>query len=170
MTEKEPVLLTTLIDTSRMRWLVGAIGFDGQTYPLIRSHDDDLSPYCKLDFDEQASFLRHRMCGILQRGCDRLWGIQKKSCHFVFVLDQNFPHAPKKLTQRTAKHLYEWMANPPVTFFLKNAPLNSRPAGMQAIAGELNEKFTSTLNHHLPALLDAATDPDLWEEAPRSKA
>ena len=37
MQTKEPVLLTILIDTARMRWLAGGIGFDQQVFPLLAS-------------------------------------------------------------------------------------------------------------------------------------
>ena len=121
MEKKEPVLLTILIDTTRMRWLAGGISFDQQVFPLLASQDYDLAGYRDMEFDEQASFLRHRFCGALQRGCDRLWGLQKKACQFVFLTDQIFPDAPPALTDRIAEHLVQWMTNPPVIFFFANA-------------------------------------------------
>ena len=76
MTDKEPVLLTVLIDTSRLRWYVAGIRLDGEPLPLLRSEAGNLSPYLGIPFDDQVSFLRHRLSGVLQRGCDRLWGRQ----------------------------------------------------------------------------------------------
>ena len=170
MSEKEPVLLTTLIDTSRMRWLVGAIGFDGEIYPLVRSQDNDLSSYRNLEFDEQASFLRHRFCGVLQRGCDRVWGLKKKAAHFVFVLDQPFPDAAPELTERTAEHLFEWMANPPVTFLIAKNTFESTDVKLKPIAGTLDERSMSVFESSLAKLGNAANDDDRWEESPKPRS
>ena len=116
-TTKTPVLLTVLIDTSEMRWHAAGIAFDSTIHPLLVSAENDLAPYTDMEFDEQASFLRHRCCGILQSGCDRLWGLKKKAIHFVFVVDNTFSGAPHTLTERVAEHLVQWMTSPPVTFF-----------------------------------------------------
>ena len=100
MTDKEPVLLTVLIETSRLRWYVAGIGLDGEPLPLLRSEAGNLSPYLGIPFDDQVSFLRHRLSGVLQRGCDRLWGRQKKPCQIVFVADGPFVQADAELTAR----------------------------------------------------------------------
>lgn len=170
MVTKEPVLMTILIDTNRMRWLVGSIDLQNNVIPLIASTDGDLSYYRSLTFDEQASFLRHRFCGVMQRGCDRLWGIQKKACHFVFVTDAAFPEASKELTERVAEHLADWMTNPPVTFFLAPSwTLSSEVEDGNLLAGRLPAEYFSPLTTGLVELKNAADDDSLWESVPPAK-
>ncbi len=142
MPPKDPALLTVLSETSRMRWLAGGIGFGQQVFPLLASQDDDLAGYRGLEFDEQTSFLRHRFCGALQRGCDRLWGINKKACQFVFLIDRAFPDAPRELTDRVSDHLVQWMANPPVVFFSSSSEsFAARPVEITRLAGEISPEF-----------------------------
>ena len=117
MTAKEPVLLTVLIETASLRWYVAGISLAGEALPLLKSEAGNLSPYLGVPFDEQVSFLRHRLSGVLQRGCDRLWGRQKKPCQIVFVADGPFVQASAELTARVAEHFVEWMTRPPVVFF-----------------------------------------------------
>ena len=170
MAEKAPVILTVLIDTSQMRWLVGGIGFDNQVHPLLASQVDDLAPYTKMEFDEQASFLRHRCCGILQRGCDRLWGLKKKAVHFVFVTDGVFPGAADILTQRVAEHLAQWMTNPPVVFFSADVKaFQVRPIELAKIAGDIPQDVFDTLKSGITELIDAVSQPDMWEQLPAAK-
>src|SRR5262249_3886796 len=85
MGTKTPVVLLVLVETARLRWFVAALGLDGQAVPLLRSEEGDLEKYRGLAFDEQVAFLRHRFCGVLQRGCDRLWARDSKACQFAFV-------------------------------------------------------------------------------------
>ena len=68
MQTKTPTMLVILVETVRLRWFVAAVGLDGVATPLLCSEADDLGPYRGLDFDEQVAFLRHRFCGVLQRG------------------------------------------------------------------------------------------------------
>ena len=170
MAEKEPVLLTILIDTRRMRWLAGGIGFDKQVFPLLASQDDDLAGYRSMEFDEQASFLRHRFCGALQRGCDRLWGLRKKAFQFVFLTDSVFPGAPDELTDRIADHLAQWMTNPPVVFFSSEAgSFDVSPVAVTRLAGDISAELSTAFDAGLPALLEAATQTDQWEQVPLPK-
>lgn len=167
MIPKEPVLLTILIDTSRLRWLAGGIGFDGKVFPLLASQVDDLAGYQGLGFDEQASFLRHRFCGALQRGCDRLWGMNRKACQFVFVIDRAFPGAPRELTDRVADHLVQWMTNPPVVFFSANGEsFEVRPVEITPLAGDISSDYFGALTQELPSLLDEAIHAENWEQVP----
>ena len=171
MTDKEPVLLVVLIDTAGLRWRMGEITEDGTAFPLIASQPDDLSPYRPMSFDEQASFLWHRFCGILQRGCDRLWGLREKARQFVFLIDGDFPDAPSELTTRTAEHLAQWMANPPLSFHRVS---NCSAAGdwqndLNTIAGTLPDDALEFLKTGLRKLSTDANDPDQWEEAPLPK-
>jgi hypothetical protein len=170
MNDKEPVLLTIVIETGRMRWLAAGISLDQQVSPLLASHDDDLAGYRRLAFDKQVSFLRHRFCGALQQGCDRLWGIRKKACHFIFLTDHVFPHAPPELTERVAEHLVQWMSNPPITFFsVGGGALPARPIAITPIAGEISAEYLNALQLGLPLLLDAAREADRWEHVPLPK-
>lgn len=165
MTEKEPVLLVVLVETQELRWRVGAVDMNGNAIPLLRSVPQDLSVYPPLPFDEQASFLRHRFCGVLQRGCDRLWALKKKACHFAFLIDGDFPHAPAELTTRTAQHLTEWMANPPLSFHRSAAP-QSDADDLCTVSGSLAESSITVLRSGLPELIGAYASEDLWEEVP----
>ncbi|MDA1232800.1 MAG: hypothetical protein O2856_18685 [Planctomycetota bacterium] len=170
MNEKELVLLTILIDTARMRWLAGGIGFSEQVCPLLASQDNDLAGYVGKEFDEQASFLRHRFCGALQRGCDRLWGLRKKACQFVFLIDCEFPHASPELTARIAEHLVQWMTNPPVIFLIiETGSMAQRPIEIKRVAGEMSAECSRALELGLPTLLDASNHADMWEQVPLPK-
>ncbi len=170
MNTKEPVLLTILIETERLRWLVGGIALDNTCIPLLASQDEDLAKYKTLDFDEQLSFLRHRFCGAVQRGCDRLWGLKKKACQFVIIIDKHFPDAPPQLTHRVAEHLVQWMANPPLVFFsADDGSFEPRPITMTAIAGGLPGDYASAWEAGLPCLLDAAHRAEEWEMVPPPK-
>ena len=68
MQTKEPVMLTVMVDAERRRWLLASTRLDGTVTPLLRSEDGDLDTCQGLGFDEQVSFLRHRLCGVFQRG------------------------------------------------------------------------------------------------------
>src|ERR1700722_19301742 len=98
MEPKSPALLLVLVETAQLRWYVASIGLDGQTAPLLCSEVGDLARYREVDFEEQVSFLRHRFCGFLQRGCDRLWARMQKACKFVFVFESLLEEPTGKLT------------------------------------------------------------------------
>ena len=167
MSEKEPVLLTVLIETSRLRWYVAGIDLAGERLPLLRSETGNLSPYLGIPFDDQVSFLRHRLSGVLQRGCDRLWGRQKKPCQIVFVADGPFVQADAELTARVAEHFVEWMTRPPVVFFIAARGLASpEPPLLDQVAGELDGALRTALDAGLTALWDALDRPDAWELVP----
>jgi len=167
MTDKEPMLLTVLIETSCLRWYVAGIDLAGEPLPLLRSETSNLSPYLGLPFDEQVSFLRHRLSGVLQRGCDRLWGRQMKPCQIVFVADGPFVQADAELTARVAEHFVEWMTRPPVVFFTAARGLASQePPVLEQVAGDLDSGLRRVLDAGLPALRDALARPDAWELVP----
>lgn len=164
MTDKEPVLLTVLIETAALRWHVAGIDLAGQPLPLLVSEPGNLRPYLGIPFDEQVSFLRHRLSGVLQRGCDRLWGRQKKPCQIVFVADGPFAEASAELTPRVAEHLVEWMTRPPVVFFTWASGLRSPlPPALDCVAGELDAPLRQALDAGLTALNQAWDQPDAWE-------
>ena len=55
MTSKEPVLLTVLINTEKLRWHVAGLRLDGTPIPLMRSEENNLDAYIGVPFDEQVS-------------------------------------------------------------------------------------------------------------------
>src|SRR5262245_20668591 len=103
MESKTPVLLVVLVETSPARRSVAAVGLDGQPVPLLRSDVGDLEKYRGQDFDGQVSFLRHRFCGVLQRGCDRLWARNLKAAQFAFVFEAPLAEPTGRLTAAVAE-------------------------------------------------------------------
>jgi hypothetical protein len=167
MPDKEPVLLTVLIETAALRWHVAGIDLAGKPLPLLVSEAGNLSPYLGASFDDQVSFLRHRLSGVLQRGCDRLWGRQKKPCHIVFLADGPFAGAVAELTPRVAEHLVEWMTRPPVVFFTTPRPFGAQtPPVLDHVAGELDESLRVALDAGLSALGNLWERPGAWELVP----
>jgi hypothetical protein len=166
MTAKEPVLLTVLVETAPLRWYVAGISLAGEPLPLLKSAAGNLSPYIGAPLDDQVGFLRHRLSGVLQRGCDRLWGRQKKPCQVVFVADGPFVQAPPELTSRVAEHFVEWMNNPPVVFFTTAAGFAATPSPvLHLVAGDLDAAFRDPLGAGLAALC-GLLDQDVWELSP----
>jgi hypothetical protein len=163
MDAKTPVLLVILVQTSRLRWFVAAVARDGRTTPLLRSEIGDLEKYCGLDFDGQVSFLRHRFCGVLQRGCDRLWSRGLKACQFAFLFEEPLPEPTGRLTEAVAEHFVEWLLNPPVVLYAGSPNLDR-------LAGTIDSVLEELLRSHLDALLAARDDLDAWELAPGKSA
>src|ERR1700682_4842124 len=93
MGQKAPVLLLVVVETARRRWFVAAGGLDGKSVAVLRSEVGDLEKYQTVEFDEQVAFLRHRFCGVVQRGCDRIWARDCKACQLVFVFEGLLPEA-----------------------------------------------------------------------------
>jgi hypothetical protein len=166
MNPKEPVLLLVLVETPRLRWFVGAIDKNGQSVPLLRSDVGDLETYLGLNFDEQLAFLRHRFCGALQRGCDRIWARGNKASHFIFVFEGLLPEATGKLTQTLAAHLAEWMLNPPVVVFCRT---DAAPS-LEKLAGQLDSILEALLLANLGTLFAAQERPEEWELSRKKSA
>jgi hypothetical protein len=167
MDSKTPVLLVVLVEAARLRWFVAALGPDGQATPLLRSEVGDLEKYRGLDFDGQVSFLRHRFCGVLQRGCDRLWSRGMKSRQFVFVFDEPLPEPSGRLTAAVAEHFVEWMLSPPVVVYSGGA---ADVPPLDKVAGAIDGSLEELLRARLGALLAARDDPGAWELAPTKPA
>jgi len=164
MEVKAPMLLAVLVDVGRLRWLVAGIGLDGEVMPLVASADGDLEPYLSSPLDEQVSFLRHRLSGVLQRGCDRLWARQKKPCQIVFIVNTKFDESAGPLTQRVAEHFVEWLSNPPVVFFISEGGFSSQSSPqLKRLAGQLDPDRERLLNSRLAELFQAAGNADRWE-------
>ena len=168
MATKAPVVLVVLVDGPRLRWLVASIDLDGTVAPLVRSEEGDLATYQGLDFDEQLSFLRHRLCGVVQRGCDRLWPVGKKACQFAVLFVGPLPGAPAELIPRVADHFVEWMLNPPVAVFASAAGLGGADTPrLTPLAGTLAGPAGAALHAGLAPLFAAAADPGAWEVSQR---
>jgi hypothetical protein len=168
MGDKSPALLLILIETLRLRWFVAAVGLDGRTMPLLRSEVGDLEKYRGLDFDEQVGFLRHRFCGVLQRGCDRIWARDARACHFVFVFDGLLSEPTGSLTQVFAEHLACWMVNPGVIVYrIDGRPCPGEILRLDRLAGQLDKPLEDLLLVHLAPLLAVRDDLGAWELAPK---
>jgi hypothetical protein len=163
MEPKAPAVLVVLVEATRLRWFVAGLGLDGAVLPLLRSEEGDLSPYQGFDFDEQVSFLRHRFCGVLQRGCDRLWARDRKACQFVFVFGGLLPGTTAELTEQVAQHFVLWMLNPPVAVFACEDGLDSCPSSPTPLAGHLDAPLQELLGKHLAGLIAATADEGTWE-------
>jgi hypothetical protein len=162
MPDDAPVLLVVLVETARLRWFVGAVGLDGRPAFLLRSEVGDLGRYRELQFDEQLAFLRHRFCGVLQRGCDRLWERGGKACQFVLVFDDLLPERTGRLTQALVEHLAQWLLRPPVVAFRGVGG----PPRLQRLAGHLDRPHEEVLLANLAKLLAAREDLAAWELSP----
>ena len=167
MQPKAPVVLLVLVESVRLRWFVAGLGLDGQLLPLLRSEVGDLERYQGLDFDEQVAFLRHRFCGALQRGCDRLWAREKKACQFVFVFDGPLADGTGALTQAVADHFVQWMLTPPVAIF---ATAEGDTSTLDKLAGEIDRPLEELVRAHVGGLLAAQEDADAWELARKKGA
>ena len=160
--EKEPVLLVVLIETTTLRWLLAKVGLDGDVTPLLRSEAGNLRAQQQLDADEQLAFLRHRLSGALQRGCNRLWSREMKPCQILMLADGTLPHAAGDLTSRLAEHFVQWMTRPAVTFWQYDfhALADDLPA---PLAGELPGPYHEAIISGLAQLHEALQHDECWE-------
>jgi hypothetical protein len=163
METKEPAVLAVLVESARLRWLVASINLDGTVSPLLRSEDGNLAAYQGLGFDDQVSFLRHRLCGVLQRGCDRLWPVGKKACLFAILFDGELPGTTAELTRRVAEHFVDWILNPPVVIFTSDGGPDGSAPPLRRLAGTSESPYEAAFHAGLAALRAAAADPDAWE-------
>lgn len=169
MSPKAPVLLLVLVETAQLRWFVASIGLDGGSMPLLRSEEGDLAKYLDLPFDEQVDFLRHRLCGVVQRGCDRLWVRDLKACHFVFLFEGLLADPSGELTKSVADHFSLWMAKPAATTFVCPADVNGTPPPLQKLAGQMSPSLENLMQTGLGKLFAAQRDMTAWEVSPRKK-
>jgi hypothetical protein len=165
---KKTALLVVLVETARLRWSVAAIGQDGSLMTLLRSETGDLEEYRRFAFDDQIAFLRHRFCGVLQRGCDRIWTRSARASQFVFVFDQPLPDQTGMLTQALASHLAHWMNNPPVVVYRKSQLADQlEDPKLEKIAGHIDLPHEALLLGRFRELLAAVSSSDAWELVPR---
>jgi len=166
METKEPVMVVVLVESAKLRWFVSAIGRDGTFAPLVRSEKGDLAAYQEVSFDDQVSFLRHRFCGVLQRGCDRLWPCGKKACQFVFVFDGPLPNTTLELLPRVADHFVEWMLNPPVVVYTSQGGFSGASSPqVERLCGTIDRTLEEVLRTSLVPLF--RTPEDTWEISQR---
>ncbi len=170
MESKTPVLLVVLVETSRLRWFVAALGLDGRAAPLLRSDVGDLEKYRDMDFDGQVSFLRHRFCGVLQRGCDRLWARGLKACQFAFVFESPLAEPTGRLTAAVAEHFAQWLLNPPVAVLVSGDGFGEPAPRLEMLAGAIDPPLADLLRSHLGALLAARADEGQWELSRKKEA
>ncbi len=163
MSTKRPVLLTVLIEPQSFRWYVAGIDLSGTVTPLLCSQKGNFAGYVDQEFDDQTSYLRHHLAGVLQRGCDRLWGRQEKPCQIVFVAEGTFLDAPPELTNRVAEHFVEWMTSPPVVFFLRQSSDKAQQTQLTPIAGEITPEWLDAVVTGLPRMISQCGEDDPWE-------
>jgi hypothetical protein len=163
MDPKKPVLLLVLVETARLRWFVASVGLDGRATPLLRSEVGDLDRLAGLDLDEQTAFLRHRFCGTLQRGCDRLWARGEKACQFAFVFEGPLPPQTGELTRAVAEHFALWMLNPPAAVLVSLDGFDGGSRRLDRLAGDLPAPIEGLLHSHLGGLLEVRETADAWE-------
>lgn len=164
MKSRDPVLLLIVIDTSELRWYAAGVGLDGTVYPLLASEPGNLEPYRQAIGDEQLSFLRHRLSGILQQASDRLWSRNLKPCRIVTVLDGEFSDTDTSLARRLAEHMHQWLWDPPADFYLHpNWQRVQSVADLQCLAGGLDPQYESAFLEALPLLAAAIRQAEKWE-------
>ena len=165
--EKVPVLLTVLVETGRFRWYVAGVGLDGTSIPLLCSETGNLLPCLGVSLDEGITFLRHRLSGVLQRGCDRLWGRQMKPCQIVLIADGAFAQAEPDLFKKVGEHFAAWMTKPPVvTFMSHGGSLLQERVSLDLVAGDIDPSLRQGLEAGLPRLFTALQDNEAWELVP----
>lgn len=161
MTEKEPVTLAVHLDLTRRTWSVASVNVEFEVVPLVQSQPDDLAPWSEGTVDEQVSFLRHRIAGVLQRGADRLWGRQQKARLFAiaFLCEDN--KAANDIVDSVAQHFCTWMLKPPVVCLrfqddnvVQQIAANTSCHDLDDLAGALRQIHT------------LMGQPDLWDFAP----
>lgn len=165
MEAKEPVILTVMVDAGRQRWLLASTRLDGTVTPLLRSEDGDLTACQGLGFDDQVSFLRHRLCGVFQRGHDKVWPVGQKACQFVALFVGALPGASPELTPRIAEHFALWMLNPRVVAYATE-PGPGVP-DLHRLAGTIEPDRDAAFRAGLERLLTVAGDPAAWEVSTR---
>lgn len=165
MVARQPVTLAVLIECETYRWHVAGIDQHGCVTPLVCSEPGDLSEYVGQELDEQVIFLRHRLSGALQGGCDRLWGREEKPCQIVLAADRLFPDAAPELTQRVADHFVEWMTSPPVVFLV----LSGESPRYQQLAGDWAAESRGAFETGLADLLAARSQEQYWELIPTKR-
>ncbi len=161
MTEKEPVTLVAHLDLSSEFWSVASVNSSFDVAPIIQSQPSDLEPWGDGTLDEQLSFLRHRIAGILQRGTDRLWGRQQKAQLFVvgFRCDDN--PATREVVAKVSEHFCTWMLKPPIICLCVQGD-----GTLECIASNTASDEYGSFAAVLQEIRTLANESELWELAP----
>lgn len=168
--EKTPTLLAVVIKASLQQWFVAGIDLDGTVQPLVRSETRNLDQYVGQSDDEQLSFLRHRLSGAMQRGCDRLWARDAKAARIVLIADDDLPDSQTSLLPRLAEHFHTWMTRPPVSFYRGHGDATIEDLhSLDCLVGELDEDQVSCLQQALPPLSERLSNGDCWEVIQKPK-
>ncbi len=170
-TEKTPELMVVVIRTDRQQWFVAGVDLQGDATPLVRSEPDNLDQYIGEPYDEQVSFLRHRLSGAMQRGCDRLWARNAKAMRIVLIADDHLADAEPRLLSDLADHLHTWMTRPPVSVYrAKDSSSVDELSSMHCLVGEPESGQKEALMKGLPQLSTMLDAPDRWEVIQKPKA
>ena len=162
--DKTPSLLAVVIKSSPQQWFVAGIDMEGAVAPLVRSEPGNLDQYVGLSDDEQISFLRHRLSGAMQRGCDRLWARNAKAARIVLIADNDLPDGADGLLRRLADHFYNWMTRPPVSCYRgQGAPTIEDLDSLECLIGEPELEHLRPLKQALPQLCERMSDSECWE-------
>jgi hypothetical protein len=112
-----------------------------------------------------VSFLRHRLCGVFQRGHDKVWPVGQKACQFVALFVGSLPGASPELTPRIAEHFALWMLNPRVIAY-QSEPGPGVPE-LRRLAGTIEPDRDAAFRAGLGHLVALAEDPAAWEVSTR---
>lgn len=165
MTQKEPVTLAAHLNLCDGTWSVASVNRSFEIAPLIQSQPHDLDPWRIGSFDEQVTFLRHRIAGLLQRGSDRLWGRQQKAQLFTIDYWYEENEASLAVVTSVAQHFCTWMLKPPVICVRLSAD-----GALDCIATNTSYEDLSDIASALQEIRIQAAQPDLWELAPARPA
>jgi hypothetical protein len=169
--EKTPTLLLVVIKSASQQWFVAGIDLDGTIVPLVRSEPHNLDQYVGQSDDEQLSFLRHRLSGAMQRGCDRLWARNAKATRIVLIADSDLPESDAGLLPRLAEHFHTWMTRPPVSFYRgdRNVTLEELDP-LECLVDKVSDEQAALLQQAMPSLCKQMAAGDCWEIIQKPKA
>lgn len=154
------VILAAQFDLATGRWSIASIDAAGEIDPLVQSAANDLASYTHGTFDEQTSFLRHRVAGALQRGCDRLWGRARKAEMFAIEFGPADADTDSALITRVAKHFCVWMVKPPVVCLQADTD-----STLSILAANTESPDQQRITSGLTAMRPLTAQPGLWETA-----
>ena len=165
MSEKEQVVLMAHLNLDDCVWSVAAIDQQQSVMPLVQSQPGDLKAWRAGNLDEQTSFLRHRIAGILQRGSDRLWGQNRKARLFCIVFPTMTEHTDNDVIPSVAQHFCTWLLKPPVVCLQY-----SDSGELALLTSNTHEVDTDDFAAPVAELQTLAAEFTGWELAPPAKS
>jgi hypothetical protein len=169
--EKTPELLVVVIRTKQQQWFVAGVDLQGDTTAMVCSEPGNLAEYVGQPEDEQLSFLRHRLSGAMQRGCNRLWARKSKAMLIVVIADDHLTDSDPSLLSNLAEHLHTWMTRPPVVCYRANErSCIGDLSSLQCLIGDVEPEQLNALEKGLPQISQLLADPDCWEVVQKPKA